>query len=98
MPARNRLPHKVSLAAGMLLCVHGVLLVWTCTKEAAMSIENVTILDGTRPGDKNLEPLLAVLKDQLKRTGAEVHTFTLREIKLAHCIGCFGCWVETPGL
>ena len=63
-----------------------------------MPIEKVTILDGTRPGDKNLEPLLAVLKDQLKRTGAEVQTFTLREIKLAHCIGCFGCWVETPGL
>ena len=63
-----------------------------------MPIEKVTILDGTRPGDKNLEPFLAVLKDQLKRTGAEVHTFTLREIKLAHCIGCFGCWVETPGL
>lgn len=63
-----------------------------------MPIEKVTILDGTRPGDRNLEPLLAVLKDQLKRTGAEVQTFTLREIKLAHCIGCFGCWVETPGL
>lgn len=63
-----------------------------------MPIEKVTILDGTRPGDKNLEPLLAVLKDQLKCTGAEVQTFTLREIKLAHCIGCFGCWVETPGL
>ena len=63
-----------------------------------MPTEQVTILDGTRPGEKNLEPLLAVLKDQLKRTGAEVQTFTLRDIKLAHCIGCFGCWVETPGL
>ena len=27
-----------------------------------------------------------------------IANFTLREIKLAHCIGCFGCWVETPGL
>jgi hypothetical protein len=63
-----------------------------------MPIEKLTILDGTRLGDKNLEPLLAVLKDQLERAGAEVQTFTLREIKLAHCIGCFGCWVETPGL
>jgi len=62
-----------------------------------MPIEKVTILDGTRPGDKNLEPLLAVLKDQLKSTGAEVQTFTLREIKLAHCIGCFGCWVGFRG-
>ena len=63
-----------------------------------MPIERVTILDGTRPGDRNLEPLLALLQDQLKGTGAEVQTFTLRETKLAHCIGCFGCWVETPGL
>jgi multimeric flavodoxin WrbA len=60
--------------------------------------EKVTILDGTRPSDKKLEPLLAVLNDQLKRTGAEVQTITLREVKLAHCFGCFGCWVETPGL
>jgi len=63
-----------------------------------MPIEKVTILDGTRADDKNLKPLLAVLKDELRRSGAEVQTFTLREIKLAHCIGCFGCWVETPGL
>jgi NADPH-dependent FMN reductase len=63
-----------------------------------MPIEKVTILDGTQPGDKNLEPLLGVLKDRLKRRGAEVQTFTLHQIKLAHCIGCFGCWVETPGL
>ena len=63
-----------------------------------MPSEKVTILDGTRPGDENLEPLLGVLKEQLERRGAEVRTFTLRQIKLAHCIGCFGCWVETPGL
>src|SRR5580765_3820897 len=60
------------------------LLMWhclACRKEAAMPIEKVTILDGTRADDKNLEPLLAVLKDELRRTGGEVQTFTLREIK-----------------
>ena len=41
-----------------------------------MPAEKVTILDGTRPGDKNLEPLLATLNNQLKYTGAEVRTFT----------------------
>src|SRR5690349_20408586 len=63
-----------------------------------MPAEKVTILDGTRIGDRNLEPLRAILEDQLRLQGAEVQTFALREIKLAHCIGCFGCWVETPGL
>jgi multimeric flavodoxin WrbA len=62
-----------------------------------MPAEQVTILDGTGASDKGLEPLLGILSNQLKG-GAEVKTFTLREFKLAHCIGCFGCWVETPGL
>lgn len=24
--------------------------------------------------------------------------FPLREMKLAHCLGCFNCWVKTPGM
>ncbi len=27
-----------------------------------------------------------------------MRTFSLRELKLTHCIGCFGCWLETPGV
>ncbi len=59
---------------------------------------NVVILDGAASGDKDLSPILSVLSDVLKRSGTQVETFSLRTMKLAHCLGCFGCWVETPGM
>jgi hypothetical protein len=36
------------------------------------------------------------LSDLLEQAAAEVRTFALRELKLTHCVGCFGCWLETP--
>lgn len=63
-----------------------------------MPAQRVTILDGTGESDSYLEPLLAVLTEQVRQTGAEIVSFTVRKRKVAHCIGCFGCWVETPGL
>ncbi|MGA8876243.1 MAG: NAD(P)H-dependent oxidoreductase, partial [Candidatus Korobacteraceae bacterium] len=60
--------------------------------------KSVTILDGTGVGDRDLSPILDVLSRVFKAAEAEVVTFSLREMKLAHCLGCFGCWVKTPGL
>jgi multimeric flavodoxin WrbA len=63
-----------------------------------MSGRNVVIVDGAASGDKYLSPILSVLSEVLKGDGAQLETFPLREMKLAHCLGCFGCWVETPGM
>lgn len=63
-----------------------------------MPIEKVTILDGSSASDENSKAILSILTHELKSTGAEVWTFALGECKLAHCNGCFGCWVETPGV
>jgi hypothetical protein len=63
-----------------------------------MADRKVIVLDGLRPGDEDLKPLLAILIDELRHSSKEVHTYTLREVKLGHCIGCFGCWIETPGI
>jgi|SRR5271157_127047 len=60
--------------------------------------KNVVILDGTASGDTDFSPILSVLSHVLKADGAQVETFPLREIKLAHCLGCFGCWIKTPGI
>ena len=60
--------------------------------------KDVVILDGAGIGDKDLAPVLDVLSQVFKAAGAEFLTFPLREMKLAHCLGCFGCWVKTPGL
>ena len=58
----------------------------------------VVLLDGTPSGDESLAPVLAMLRETLTDNGAEVQVFSLRDLKLAHCIGCFGCWIETPGI
>jgi multimeric flavodoxin WrbA len=63
-----------------------------------MSGRNVVIVDGAASCDKDLSPILSVLSEVLKGDGAQVETFPLRDMKLAHCLGCFGCWVETPGM
>jgi multimeric flavodoxin WrbA len=59
--------------------------------------ENIVILDGAASGDRDLSPILEVLAHVLQADGAQVEIFPLREIKLAHCLGCFGCWIKTPG-
>jgi hypothetical protein len=58
----------------------------------------IALLDGRQAGDEDLAPASAVLNGLLEQAGAEVRTFALRELKLVHCIGCFACWLETPGL
>lgn len=60
--------------------------------------KNVVILDGTASDDKDLLPILDVLSHVLHTEDAQIVAFPLREMKLAHCIGCFGCWVKTPGI
>ena len=59
--------------------------------------ENVVVLDGTRPGEPKAAAVRALM-DALGQTRAEITVFPLREMKLAHCIGCLACWVETPGV
>jgi multimeric flavodoxin WrbA len=63
-----------------------------------MSGKKVVILDGCGLLDQDLAPVLGGLSDVLTRDGSQIETFPLRELKLAHCLGCFGCWVKTPGM
>src|SRR5271157_2669256 len=60
--------------------------------------KNIVILDGAGSGDQDLSPILKVLSHVLEAEGVQVETFPLRETKLAHCLGCFDCWVKTPGM
>ncbi|MCI5211843.1 MAG: flavodoxin family protein, partial [Candidatus Electrothrix sp. ATG2] len=63
-----------------------------------MSKQKVVILDGTRPEDKHLDSILALLIDVLQQhNGTKIQKFTLQAIKINHCIGCFNCWLKTPG-
>lgn len=55
------------------------------------------ILDGSAAGDEVLGLARACVGSPLESAGWEVETFALREMDIAWCAGCFGCWVRTPG-
>ncbi len=58
----------------------------------------VVILDGCGAQDQDLALALVALADVLEHDGSQTEIFRLREMKLAHCLGCFGCWIKTPGM
>ncbi len=63
-----------------------------------LSERKTVILDGTRHEDQHLDQILALLTDVVdKHHGGRTQIFRLRDIKLNPCIGCFNCWVRTPG-
>ena len=63
-----------------------------------MSGKKVVILDGSGLLDQDLAPVLGGLSDVLGRDDSQIETFPLHAMKLAHCLGCFGCWLKTPGM
>jgi len=56
----------------------------------------ITILNGS-PQPAAFDAYLAQLTSTLQCTGHTVTQIDLRDIPLRHCVGCFGCWVKTPG-
>jgi len=57
-----------------------------------------TILNGALPGDDFVDAAGAALHDALRATGWDVTFWTLRDEKIAYCLGCFECWIKTPGV
>jgi multimeric flavodoxin WrbA len=57
---------------------------------------NITIINGN-PESSSFDRYLTELKDHLENIGNQVTLLNLREITLQYCVGCFGCWVKTPG-
>ena len=57
----------------------------------------ITILNGN-PETSPLDAYLAQLKTALESKGHTVSQLDLRDLPLRYCVGCFGCWVKTPGV
>jgi multimeric flavodoxin WrbA len=56
----------------------------------------IAILNGN-PEASSFDAYLAQLKLAAEAAGHVVTQIDLRDIPLRYCVGCFGCWVKTPG-
>jgi hypothetical protein len=55
------------------------------------------ILDGSVDHDPLVTQARNALVDHLGRRDWQVAVLPLRELEIRHCLGCFGCWIKTPG-
>ncbi len=61
--------------------------------------KRIVILNGEpKTSDSPLNPFLKALESSLTENGDVVKAFTLRDKNVKQCIGCFDCWVKTPGI
>ena len=56
------------------------------------------ILNGAFAGDETCASAEADLASAFAGLGWEVECLRLRDLTIAYCKGCFGCWVKTPGI
>src|SRR5512140_475887 len=56
----------------------------------------ITILNGN-PFPSAFDAYLAQLKSSLESKEHKVTQLDLRSVPLRYCVGCWGCWVKTPG-
>jgi len=58
---------------------------------------NILILCDRKSTDDRINTL-SVLQNILVESGHEVNTNILNREEILPCIGCFGCWIKTPGV
>jgi multimeric flavodoxin WrbA len=56
----------------------------------------ITLINGN-PKTSPFDDYLAKLKSILEMGGNNVVKIDMRDLHLRYCVGCFGCWVKTPG-
>ena len=61
-----------------------------------MAIKAV-ILNGSNAMHDGCDALTSRVGELLSARGVDSRVFDLRDHRLAHCVGCFECWVKTPG-
>jgi multimeric flavodoxin WrbA len=55
------------------------------------------VLDGSLAGDESLAMPREILTAELGYRGWTVEAAILRDLQIADCAGCYGCWIKTPG-
>jgi multimeric flavodoxin WrbA len=54
------------------------------------------VLNGARTGDSKVDQVAGLASATFEKFG-QVDVFNLKDIKISDCLGCFGCWIKTPG-
>ena len=57
----------------------------------------VLLLDGTFNDDSEAMELAADTDTALRARGCRLEEYRLRDLQIANCRGCFGCWYRSPG-
>ena len=57
----------------------------------------ITLLNGAIDPDDPLNGYVSLLEKRLSAQGHSCDLMLLREMDIKYCIGCWGCWVKTPG-
>ena len=61
--------------------------------------KKIVILNGDIDSSNSpLNIFLSAFENSLKESGCEVKSYTLRDKKVKQCVGCFDCWLKTPGV
>jgi multimeric flavodoxin WrbA len=60
-----------------------------------VATEKTVLIDGTSGDCAAVSEAIASV---LAEGGADVRIFSGNDLRMTNCIGCFGCWLETPGL
>jgi multimeric flavodoxin WrbA len=55
------------------------------------------VLNGSKTEKEAVNSVSDYLVDFLRTNNYEVDVMVLRDEKIASCLGCFGCWLNTPG-
>ena len=54
-------------------------------------------MNGSLMDDSILNDMHEIVINELKKCGYDVESLILKDITIAPCLGCFNCWVKTPG-
>jgi hypothetical protein len=55
------------------------------------------LLNGALLGTTGMDAAHSAIVDELTGRGWGVQPFILHEMNIGDCLGCFGCWMRTPG-
>lgn len=56
------------------------------------------IINGAREGETTLKVPHNLILQALSEQGYKVESLLVRDLNIESCVGCFGCWLKTPGV